>query len=68
LPSPLNSDRKKVKDHQVVAQIPKQIDDIQRMMKEHDALRTRLTSIESRLRTSAKEINDKKELVAVQVV
>jgi DNA-binding protein YbaB len=51
----------------VVDQVPKQIDDIQRMMKEHDALRTQLANIEKRLHTSSKEINDKKELVTVQV-
>jgi hypothetical protein len=37
------------------------------MMKEHDNYRTHLAGIEKRLRTSAKEMQDKKELVSVQV-
>jgi hypothetical protein len=37
------------------------------MMKDHEALRAQLSSIEKRLRTSSKEIQDKTELVTVQV-
>jgi hypothetical protein len=36
-------------------------------MKDHEVLRAQLASIEKRLRTSSKEIQDKTELVTVQV-
>ncbi len=50
-----------------IGQLPKQIEDTQKLVKEHYNLRSQLSSIEKRLRESAKQIDDKKELVAVQV-